>query len=82
MQALNERTKLLYHPVNDVGGQPREPLNLAGKTSLRELAAANARAEPSITKRREPSTVARAARYLPGSSRADRKLATSLPGDL
>jgi hypothetical protein len=29
MQALNERTKLLYHPVNDVGGQPREPLNLA-----------------------------------------------------
>jgi hypothetical protein len=22
MQELNERTKLLYHPVNDVGGQP------------------------------------------------------------
>jgi hypothetical protein len=28
MQELNERTKLLYRPVNDVGGLPREPLNL------------------------------------------------------
>jgi hypothetical protein len=28
VQELNERTKLLYHPVNDLAGQPREPLNL------------------------------------------------------
>jgi hypothetical protein len=29
MQELNERTKLLYRPVNDVGGLPRDPLNLS-----------------------------------------------------
>jgi hypothetical protein len=28
MQELNERAKLLYRTVNDLGGLPREPLNL------------------------------------------------------
>jgi hypothetical protein len=28
MQEPNERTKLLYRTVNDLGGLPREPLNL------------------------------------------------------
>ena len=34
MPESSERTKMLFRPVNDVGGLPREPLNLAEHAML------------------------------------------------